>query len=949
MIMAHSPTELFFEWLSERPGPTRMAVAVDGDRLLADAELLGKERLNDNAGREWRVVVFRGDDISFRRAYRHARSEKHVLVILARSMSADSRINVSYLTDILALNEGGTPLDLSVPAVFRELCPKINFPVPELRRFKDRLLDRIADVPAAAKKIIERWGRPDDWGRGQVAALVLLVHHPDWSLTDIWPDELDPAAAIAHALRVLWSVPSNSPDLPIVRELLHEAARPQVKDHLFWINQSVEEIAAYLLIRKFAADAKLQNPVVQLNGLQVFPIELPLEKLEPLARKVIAQLQADPVAWRALEKHAEEFITPRCSEKLGSVISSHPQETDAAILTSPALLLPYVQRRLLEFFAAHQPDAQAREKEAEDGNGPSLARRASVDLAWVSECHSNPAVMDDDDYLSDRRKQCQALVRLAGRVHQIENRLTETVPQFDHADQMLDWYVNGGHHILELEAARSLHDWHECDDEKLRDAAGHYLLGGDDEVAPARGSLVQRVRQRLDELDLTLSKFIAAAPDKFASGPRSFVSFIKDELGDDLQAILTGDSDRRVWILIFDGMRYDTWSSVIQPLLGEDFQISGQARFCTLPSYTLYARRSVLAGAPPSEWVTGKNPASRPEAQLFAENVGLAKHEIKDKLRLVTDADTTKARTAMTFQDKNAKPLNILIYPISDECHDYRGDLAAFNSKIRQDLLGDRNTGIRGILDDLLRRVKPGDIILATSDHGFVELPPDSAVTVTEREADSHQVTLKDTVHYRYAKHFTPAQLPATVKVDVANEPHSLCVGRTWLKREGVGNTARYSHGGVSFSELVVPAVRLERVTEKQASVVLSNLPSAVAVDEDQEVEVTFTVRNQGNVDAEFDVTVRSNLDQLLLEQHGSLSPAGSQSLTIHVVGAYRTRAGGDTDSKGTLSAIGIRLKHTDQAGKWRDAVDGSINIPVKVHAKKTKLTTDALAGFDDV
>lgn len=925
--MAHSPTELFFAWLSERPAAARMAVAVDGDRLLADAGLLGKERLTDSAGRDWRVVVFRGDDVAFRRAHRHARADKHVLVILARGMSADSRINVSYLTDILALNEGGPPLDLSVPAVFRQLCPKINFPVPELRRFKDRLLDRLPDVPIAAKKIIERWGRPDDWGRGQVAALVLLVHHPDWSLTDIWPDELDPAAAIAHALRVLWSVQSDSPDLPIVREMLHEAALPQVKDHFFWIDRTAEEIAAYLLIRKFADDAKLQNPVVQLTGLQVFPIDLPLDKLEPLALKIVAHLRPDDAAWRILERNAEEFITPRCSERLGSLISNHPQQTDAAVLSSPALLLPYLRRRMSEFFA--NPVA----------NG----------LAWAAQFESNPAVQADVADLSERRQQCRALVRLAGRIHQIESRLAETVPQFSHAEQMLDWYVHSGHHILELEAARSLHDWHECDDEKLRDAAGHYLIGGDDELAPASGSLVQRVRQRLDELDVTLSKFIASAPEKFASGPRSFVSFIKEELGNDLQAILTGDSDRRVWVLIFDGMRFDTWSSVIQPLLGEHFQISGSPRFCTLPSYTLYARRSVLAGSPPASWVAGRNPKSRSELQLFADNLGLAKHEIKDKLRLVTDADTTNARAAMTFQDKNAKPLNILIYPISDECHDYRGDLAAFNLKIRQDILGDRNTGIRGILDDLLRRVKQGDIILATSDHGFVELAPDMSITVPDQETESHQVAVKDTVHYRYAKHFTPTQLPATVKVDVANEPHSLCVGRTWLKREGVGIVSRYSHGGVSFSELVVPAVRLERVTEKRTCVELSNLPSVIAVDEDQEVEVTFTVRNQGNASAEFDVTVRSNLDQLLLEQHGSLPPACSRALKIRVVGAYRTRIDGETDPKGTLSAIGIRLKHTDQAGNWRDAVDGSINVPVKVHARKTKLTTDALAIFDEI
>jgi hypothetical protein len=219
------------QWLSERPEQARLAVAVDGDRLLADAGVLGKETITDSQGRVWQLVVFRGDDLAFRLAYRKARIAQRVLIVLARSTDAQSKIDVSYVTDILSANEGGPPLDLSVPAVFRRLCPKINFPVAELRRFKDELLEGLEAVPKAADKIVERWGRPDDWGRGQVAALVLLSRHPDWVLSNIWPDETDPAAAVAHGLQVLLSVPQDSPDLPVIRELLQDAVYPQIREY----------------------------------------------------------------------------------------------------------------------------------------------------------------------------------------------------------------------------------------------------------------------------------------------------------------------------------------------------------------------------------------------------------------------------------------------------------------------------------------------------------------------------------------------------------------------------------------------------------------------------------------------------------------------------------------------------------------------------------------------
>src|ERR1035438_252272 len=221
--MIHTPADIFLKWLSDRPNHARVAIAIDGDRLLADAGVLGKEIVADRLGRAWRMVVFRGDDLAFRLAYRRARTDKHVLIVLARSTAEHSKIDVSYLTDIFTANEGGAPLDLSVPAVFRRICPKINFPVTEIRRFKESLLERLEAVPKAADKIVERWGRPDDWGRGQVAALVLLAQHPDWGLSDIWPGETDPAAAVAHGLQVLLSVPPESSDLPIIRQLLQDA------------------------------------------------------------------------------------------------------------------------------------------------------------------------------------------------------------------------------------------------------------------------------------------------------------------------------------------------------------------------------------------------------------------------------------------------------------------------------------------------------------------------------------------------------------------------------------------------------------------------------------------------------------------------------------------------------------------------------------------------------
>jgi hypothetical protein len=196
-------------------------------------------------------------------------------------------------------------------------------------------------------------------------------------------------------------------------------------------------------------------------------------------------------------------------------------------------------------------------------------------------------------------------------------------------------------------------------------------------------------------------------------------------------------------------MRFDTWEMVVQPLLAEHFSLQGQSGFCVLPSYTQIARTSLFAGCLPSSWLGYKGTATKDEAILVAQNLGLTAQEAKKKLRFVTEADTTKSRMIMGFTDAEAADVNVLIYPISDECHEFRGDLAAFNNKIRTEILGDKSQGVRGILDDLLRRIRPEDTVLVTSDHGFTELLTCDAVVVSDHEAQTAGRILQEDVSYR--------------------------------------------------------------------------------------------------------------------------------------------------------------------------------------------------------
>jgi hypothetical protein len=320
-------------------------------------------------------------------------------------------------------------------------------------------------------------------------------------------------------------------------------------------------------------------------------------------------------------------------------------------------------------------------------------------LAWVPPLEDHP-ILSGAEVPTDRSRQCRAGLRLLLAFQRAEAGLALSPPKFPHADALLDWHVHNGQHLLELEISQAAHCLADFDDDALTEC-GHQYLYGTDEQRPAPQSLKGRVFERVERLDAVLAAFVRPDVVKFCHGARSARGLLREMIP--VNQIAADTLPGRVWVLIFDGMRFDSWEQVVRPILAEFLQVQDQPSFCLLPSYTEIARTGLLAGGTSSEWKGFKGAFSQDEAQLFAVNMGLTAQEAKTKLHYVTGADTTKARKKLTFTDKDAPLLNVLIYPISDEeAHDFDGDLAALNSVIRTKMLGDKVAGIRGVLDDLI-------------------------------------------------------------------------------------------------------------------------------------------------------------------------------------------------------------------------------------------------------
>ena len=240
-------------------------------------------------------------------------------------------------------------------------------------------------------------------------------------------------------------------------------------------------------------------------------------------------------------------------------------------------------------------------------------------------------------------------------------------------------------------------------------------------------------------------------------------------------------------------------------------------------------------------------------------------------------------------------------------------------------------------------------MVVLSSDHGFKELLHGDAVAITEAEAKKAGKTMVEAIRWRYIAGFEPVAMPDAVKIATGIQDVWMAWGRRWFMREGTKISPRYSHGGLSLAEIVVPGVVLRRVTEKTARAELLSLPTVLQAEEDAMVGLPFMVRNTGNCDIEFDVRVANNLGQELFQHRAKLAPATYAKLTASVLARYRETPAREPDPTGTVSAVTLRLRHTDLDGTWRDALDGRASIPVKIEPKAVKLETDALKGFDNV
>lgn len=729
------------------------------------------DNIVDNRGKSWQILSYRGDDFRFRAALNQLDKTQPVIIWIRPPIGkANPLLDLTYLADLLNRHDG--ILDLRLESILAELTPYKAWPA-NLASQNNIVAPYLGTLATVAKRF-QQITKKTVLNSHDLKTLLFHISQPEISLEFLHNIPKSPAHFLAWYLQIVLMLPNDNTN----RSLLELIDNLPIPSEFFEIPTSDLICFAYAyhtamtMLAPQAVDRLLWLPRFKSDSLH-------------LIQSALTLLQDDKITWTNLLTKAEKLLTlEQLSDLVGHLTFTNEEvasRTDLSGIWVASVCIAIEQGKKLEEF-----DPNVYTNRTLQGHYYDIARTLQQALA-VSQ--------------------------------KVDSHLSEKIPAFNDISNLLDWYRFQSIHTQELKLSSAIRGII-----NLKKISGQLL----ENIIEQLNNLRLQWRDFLNCLDENLANLVTGNNwSKFCTHPRHSTQFISNALPYQIP------KESRVWFLIFDGMRLDSWDLIIRPLLEDYFEINEKLYLTSLPSITDIARVALIAGATPDKWKNASGLITSNHNILAAKKFKIPSEHREQELQIIVRSETIEGQLRLGLGEEDAKKYNILIYNVSDDwIHNWRDDLASLNNFIQKTL-------VESILPDLTSRVNPQDIVVLSSDHGFVELDREDQVEITQIE--------RHNVRYRYLKTSQPINIDAkSVSYGSPEQTYQLAVGRKWFNRPDSNKMEHFTHGGITLDEMVVPGAILKPITKQIIQLELLDLPKQITAIEDDEIKLGFSVLNSG-------------------------------------------------------------------------------------------------------
>lgn len=836
----------------------------------------------DPTGKVWRIYHYYENDLVFRREYEERPSDlDFAFIVWVTLPEGKKKIDLSFIPDVIS--SADKVIDLGIESVLSKLFPKETWP-DNIFVFEKEIGKNLFDFSSHYEELRDKIRSPIPLNKNHIEAIILACRNPSLPISEIIFEETEPIAIIQRYLKIVWQHNLKEEDKRLLKTLILESGKVDTKQIIPWIREKDYEVAAFLYSYDTLKRYEVSNPITILKGLGILGFDP--EEMENQLQKVTALIKDDNVLLENFIRIAESEVGERDMDRLINKLPfKENKEIADAILqeSSPLFVLRLVVHLLNRLL------------------GDKLLNRES--FSWARGLHLHP-ILQGNAPVTNFTVAAQEMLSFLKEIAFIQDTIGISFESKREIASLLDWYEKSQAYRLELALAKANRNLRIISDKDLKNSLADWLETLKDEIFGF-----------LEKADLNLADLIVQDMKGYFSHPRLSINILRDFI---LKKGRKPLDKSRIWILIFDGMRLDTWNEVIKPILSSKFEISEEKLYlCPLPSYTDIARISLLAGNLPPKWKDYKGDWTSDHNVLASRLLGLSRQEGRRDLRIVTASETDYAQRKLDFE---LRPYNVLIYNLSDDwIHDYKDDVWELNQEIKGKLE-------RNILFDLEGRIGEDDCIFITSDHGFIELDRKNEIKIKSGAIEDQRL-----IAYRYLKDF---EHPAGLKIQYDKETfYTVACGRKWFGRER-GKFSRYSHGGISLDEMVVPGRALKRLTQPTIKIEMKLPTEIIEVLEDEPNKIIIMIENVGNREGEFNLTMQ-------------LDSGGEESFKKKLKATGKTDCPFEFTPTVSTKNLYLHLVYRDIAGQ--EVKDSKrLSIEVKPREDKVKIDTSALDKLDE-